>query len=295
VVLTVWLLAAACGVASAQPAAGSEPPLTNANVVALSRMRLGDAVVIAKINQAPVIAFDLSTDGIARLQSRGVSRDVIGAMLARMTPPGQAPPPPPDYATAPAPPGYATTPAAPVDATPPAYATTPAAPAYAPPPSMPAYAQPPAWPAVGLRTREGELPLAGQRGYLSATYVFVAYLSFVNYPGVAARVQTHERRPALIARLNYDPRDPRGGNPAFLVKLDPDRGDNKRSLKIGKGGSFVANGSYGAPDEDWTIPYDAQQEAPGVWRIVPRADLAPGEYGLYVSNLALLYDFGVGE
>ncbi len=58
---------------------------------------------------------------------------------------------------------------------------------------------------------------------------------------------------------------------------------------MGKGKVFYSDES--SPDPDWTIPFDAEQESPGVWRIAPKADLKPGEYGLFIGYT--LWDFGV--
>jgi len=58
-------------------------PLTNADVVKLSSLGLGDEVVIAKIKQAPKVSFALEISDLERLQQQGVSKPVIAAMLNR--------------------------------------------------------------------------------------------------------------------------------------------------------------------------------------------------------------------
>jgi hypothetical protein len=75
--------APAAGVAA--PAAGpaAEAPLTNADVVKLCKLDLGDEVVIAKIDEARVVDFKLDTDGLVALKQDGLSKDVITAMLKR--------------------------------------------------------------------------------------------------------------------------------------------------------------------------------------------------------------------
>lgn len=57
--------------------------LTNNDVVTLSKLGLGDEVVIAKIRQAPEIAFSLEIADIEKLQQSGVSKGAIAAMLDR--------------------------------------------------------------------------------------------------------------------------------------------------------------------------------------------------------------------
>lgn len=60
-------------------------PLTNVDVVKLSSLSLGDEVVIAKIKQAPEVAFSLDIADIEKLQKDGVSKGIIAAMLQRTT------------------------------------------------------------------------------------------------------------------------------------------------------------------------------------------------------------------
>jgi hypothetical protein len=72
--------------------------LTNDDVVQLSKLGLGDAVIIAKIEQSAAIDFRLDIPDLERLKAEGVGNDVIAAMLRKATVPA-APPP----AAAPAP------------------------------------------------------------------------------------------------------------------------------------------------------------------------------------------------
>lgn len=72
--------------------ARGEAPLSNADVIKLSKLQLGDEVIIAKVKQAATVAFDLSTDGLVQLKQGSVSGPVIAAMLDRTTP-KQAPMP----------------------------------------------------------------------------------------------------------------------------------------------------------------------------------------------------------
>lgn len=64
-------------------AAMAVKPLTNDDVVKLSKVGLGDEAIIAKIRQASEVDFNLETDDLARLKSAGVSGSVIAAMLDR--------------------------------------------------------------------------------------------------------------------------------------------------------------------------------------------------------------------
>jgi hypothetical protein len=60
-------------------------PLTNADIVKLSSLGLGDDVVIAKIKQAKDVAFALDIADIEKLHNAGVSKPIIAAMLQRTT------------------------------------------------------------------------------------------------------------------------------------------------------------------------------------------------------------------
>lgn len=61
----------------------AEKPLTNDDVISLVKLDLGDDIVIAKIQQAPAEALDVSTDGLVRLKQAGIGKAVIDAMLKR--------------------------------------------------------------------------------------------------------------------------------------------------------------------------------------------------------------------
>ena len=73
-----------------QALSAAEAPLTNADVVKLSKLDLGDQVVIAKINESKAVAFTLDTDSLVVLKQDGVSKGVITAMLQRATPAHQS-------------------------------------------------------------------------------------------------------------------------------------------------------------------------------------------------------------
>ena len=63
--------------------APTEKPLTNADVVALIKLDLGDDLVISKIQQAPLEALDVSTDALIKLKGEGASKTVLDAMIKR--------------------------------------------------------------------------------------------------------------------------------------------------------------------------------------------------------------------
>ena len=70
----------------------AEKPLTNEDVIKLSKVGIGDEVIAAKIRQAAEVDFRLETDDLAKLKAAGVSGRIIAAMLDRSSEPEAASP-----------------------------------------------------------------------------------------------------------------------------------------------------------------------------------------------------------
>ena len=85
-VLLVSSTASLQGAALAEPGDAPEPALANEDIIKLSKLQLGDDVILAKIKQAKNVAFDLTTDGLIQLKQAAVSGKVISSMLERATP-----------------------------------------------------------------------------------------------------------------------------------------------------------------------------------------------------------------
>ena len=88
----VWLLFLALACASAMLTAQQERPLDNAEIIKLTKLDMGDAVIIAKIKSAKEVKFDTATDDLVKLKGDGVSKAVIAAMLERLGETNSAPP-----------------------------------------------------------------------------------------------------------------------------------------------------------------------------------------------------------
>jgi hypothetical protein len=249
----------------AQQPASTEAPLTNADVVKLASLHLGDDVVVAKVYQAPAVNFDVSGEALARLQKGGISNEIITAMIKRSMMDAQH-----------------VSPATALAAQPPRPAPT------RPQNPFAAHAE------VQLHTKDGDIELAGRQGQFDQRGFALLQMVFLQYPGAESKFRTSERKPYLLVNADNDPNDKQESGYAFLVKLDPSTRKDERSLKIGKAFAFeTTTTKISNPDNDWTVPYDSSQESPGVWRVTPHADLAPGEYGLYLHGL--LYDFGIDK
>ena len=77
------VLAATLLATSAVWAPENEKPLDNAEIVKLTKLDMGDAVIIAKIKSAAVVQFATGTDDLVKLKEAGVTKAVIAAMLDR--------------------------------------------------------------------------------------------------------------------------------------------------------------------------------------------------------------------
>jgi hypothetical protein len=198
--LSLVLLPAICSCAIAQ--AEAPKPLTNEDVVQLARLGLGDAVIVAKIEQSPAVEFRLEVADLERLKAEGVGTDVIAAMLKKSTP---AP-------------------------------STPAQPA-APPPAEPARAHPLEGSMVLVATDVGEAALELTPGSVSSTYAFVTVLVHSNFEGLKASVRTKDRQPSI--RI-HTAKTPQGRY--FLVTAEVDEDDGVRSVKLGNMGMWSAKG-----------------------------------------------------
>jgi hypothetical protein len=60
-----------------------EPPLTNDDILKLTQAGVARELIVTKIQQAPSVAFDLSTDGLIALSRGNVAKEVIAAMQQR--------------------------------------------------------------------------------------------------------------------------------------------------------------------------------------------------------------------
>jgi len=68
---------------SVAPPAPAQAVLTNADVLSLVKVGLGEELIAEKIKQSKSVSFDLSTDGLVALRKGGVANTVIDAMMRR--------------------------------------------------------------------------------------------------------------------------------------------------------------------------------------------------------------------
>ncbi len=67
---------------TAPPTKGASSVLTNADVIAMAKAGLDEAVIVAKIRHSPV-SFDVSTNGLIELKNSGVPSSIVTVMLER--------------------------------------------------------------------------------------------------------------------------------------------------------------------------------------------------------------------
>lgn len=268
--------------APASPAAASS--LDNAGVVALSKAGLPDEAIIAKIRTSKT-SFDLSTDGLIALKSAGVSGPVMAAMIAPTAAPAQE---------------------LSIDS---------------PDPKVPHY------PGLYLLERaagDGKMTridptmttqarTSNVLGYALTMGIASASVK-ASIAGDSAKIQTSNRRPVFYAYFEESvPRALQGSNastwasgvgtttssPAEVTLVRFAEGDDRRDAKVGR--INIAGSKSGVMEKD-QIPFDSEMLRPGVYRITPKADLAPGEYG-FIQALAgggtqgamtaRVFDFGI--
>lgn len=231
--------------------------LTNDGIIQLVQLGLGDEVVKAKINESQEVAFDTSVEALQKLKEAGVSSEVLTAMLNRNTPK-------------------------------PASALPPQAQEQKLVVEVHGVHLGPS--DVFLCSSDGDFKLRSALGSPSATYAYLTVLTYSDFPGLRAPVRVKDPQPSILLRS-----DDRPDGRFFFVKAKVDKGDNVRSVKMGRMRVFSAK-SLTAPDKDWVVETKLTEEQPGVWRLTPAKKLECGEYGLWVLGAgAEMYDFGIDK
>lgn len=233
----------------------AQKPLTNEGVIQLSKLGLGDEVVIAKIRQAEDVDFRLEMDDLTKLKQAGLSGPVIAAMLDRTN------------------------------------ANVVGVQGLSGPTDRPdSHSVPKSkWMDIRLTDSDGkQIRLVPTLGDLTKSGFIVGFV-YLDYPGLHARIRTRSTRPTIQIKSQYDPT-----NFYYLAKLDSNDGENTRSLKIDKKGGVFSETSRVVPASRWYAAFQATETSPGTWQVIPKRDLQAGEYGITVEG-GVLYDFGVDQ
>lgn len=131
---------------------------------------------------------------------------------------------------------------------------------------------------VALSTQNADQLLQQEAGSLGSTYVYVTMLHYADFPGLHAAVSINDAHPTVHIKIGSSP-----NGRAFLVKVESNSKNANRSVKLGKS-HFASFTAATTPDTDWVIPASITMTGPGMWALTPNADLAPGDYGVYVIN-----------
>lgn len=274
--------------ASVSPAAASPASevLTNASVVQLVQIGIGDDAVIAKIRGSKT-NFDLSTDGLIALKAKGVPNPVIAAMLGG---PGSA--------------------SAPAELS-----------MDSPDPKVPHY---PGLYMLEATKGDGKMtrinPTVSNQAKTGNVLGYALTMGLASasvkaaIPGASAKVQTSNPRPVFYAYFEESvPRALQSQNSSHwstgngsatsspnevtLVRF-AEKGD-RREAQVGR--INIAGSKTGVMDKD-QLAFDSEMISPGLFRVTPKVDLAPGEYGFIQSMsgggsegamTARVFDFGV--
>lgn len=277
--------------AQTQPQArASREVLTNATVIELVNMGLSDATIVEKIRQSGR-NFDTSVVGLRQLKAARVSDDVIREMLGAQTP----------------------APAQSVSSTPNARTLSTAVAG-----TNPADPLTPHEPGIYLLDNQEMVELnpttfsGTKANFLGTvlTYGIKKSKMRATVRGASANRSIAQNRPEFY--FYFDPSMAAPGmtmagflafgatSPGEFVLVKMDRKTNTRECVIGEYGVFSGM-STGARDKD-IHDFTFEKLKPGVFKVVPKADLTPGEYCFYYAGTPAglgfaggkLFDFSVG-
>lgn len=287
IALTVSLTLAAASLASVPAAAQATAAeiVTNETVLKLLGAGLPDQAVIAKIRSSKT-SFDLSTDKLIELKTKGVSGPVLAAMLE------PAPVAAAEFSTD---------------------SPDPAVPHY---PGVYMFGAQDNKMTRMMATSSNQAKTGGIIGYALTMGIASASVK-ATIPGASAKVQTTNPRPVFY--LFFDESVPRAmqgsgssiwttGNGAITTspeELSLVRFMEKENAREARVGSMnIAGAKQGVMDKD-RIAFESTQVRPGVFKIAPSVNLDPGEYGfiqaLTGGNVsggggamtARVFDFGI--
>jgi hypothetical protein len=162
------VLLAVLAATAAVYAADAEKPMDNSDVVKLTKLDMGDDIIIAKIKSAPAVHFATGTDDLVKLKESGVSKAVIAAILDRSS-----------------------------------AGKTPAAPAAA---SAAGASASTAGASVTLVAKDRTVALKEVDGEVKTIVApFVGMKRFIVFPEPASSVRTSDHKPAVTIATDKDP------------------------------------------------------------------------------------------
>jgi hypothetical protein len=254
----------ACAVVGATWTAAQEKPLDNAEIIKLTKLDMGDEVVIAKVKAARAVKFDTSTDDLVTLKEAGVSKVVIAAILERLAA---------DMTTAAT---RAESGGEPKVTLRTADGTIELGPEY------------------GIRKSDEGM---GTGGFMAGGG---SVRRWIEFHSDTAQIRLRERRPSLLLELTKDPRNAWW----WVKLKQDERGDFRYIYLSSNAASGYTPEQRGSilgplfdPDMGQNPILPVVQERPGLWRFTPARDLRPGEYGLFSGLVGegILFSFGIDK
>lgn len=264
--------------------------LTNAKVVEMVRMGLGESLIVAKINKS-TCQCDTTTSAIAKLKAEKVSDAIIMAMMDNS---------PGNYSESPSPATERKSP----ETVPPSTAVSGAASEK----ELRTIVEP------GIYLFEnGKMTLIEPTVYSGSkssfwgtalTYGIKKSKIRATVRGKSANTQVSTRRPEFYFVFSREFSNPGavmtgfGGysatSPNEFMMIQMKVKENSREAELGEYNAYSS--STGAADKD-VREYSFEKIKPGLYRVVPKIDLASGEYCFYYAGNggagSKVFDFGV--
>jgi hypothetical protein len=186
------VLLAGLAAAGAAWAGDDQKPLDNAEIIKLTKLDMGDSVILAKIKSAASVKFATGTDDLVKLKEAGVTKPVIAAMIDRSAPP-------------------------------------PAAPAAAAAASHSGGGGSEVGASVAIHSKDTNVALTSVDGSVKSIVApFVGFRRFVVFEEVEAKVRTKDHRPSLSVTTDRDKKSVW----LVKVDQDKDKDDMDRSLDV---------------------------------------------------------------
>lgn len=282
--------------------------MTNRSVIDLVAAKVPNSLIVQMIKSSPAL-FDVTATGLVSLVAANVPKDYIKLMMDM--PQGAATPRPAPTSVAPIS-DPTTSAAAPATPTPP--------PASKPPPPPPPVRAPkaplavlPTEPGIHLRARGAALAVLEPTSY-SASKMSQSLLCIGNCLKIKAVISSPEAsiRTSDASAEFYFVFEHTTGNlgnsgqawgasltsPNEFLLLRLDKKATRREVTTG---SFGLYGNQSGTDDKAVVPFTFMRIKPGVYRVIPKEPLKPGEYGFFPASAsgqgtagsARLFDFGV--
>jgi hypothetical protein len=252
--------------------AGQEPPLTNADVIKLASLGLGDDVVIAKINQALTVNFILDTGSIEKMKKAKLSNNVIGAMLKRSSAPAQGQPANLESAN--------TAPTTANSASPGSNEIMPSGDVFS--------ESPPA--RMVLVTKDGRRVLKSIALLINFTGFMGIGVQHIDFATAKAAVRTTDVRPSFLL---HSGQQPNGG--ILIAKVTSNEKTTNRSIAVKGGNKLFKTGDVSLESKK-LVDFEITEESNEIYRLTINKDLDKGEYAIVPKQNRSFYpifDFGV--